>query len=101
MPENIIQIDQNLLETRPDRLVAENMTQILNVMLDAETNDGTGVAYTKGEQTQDVQLPAITTTQSQPRAVNSNNTDAVNRTSKNRWPMCPARTMPLSTKTGI
>ena len=37
MPENIIQIDQNLLETRLDRLVAEKMTQILNAMLDAAT----------------------------------------------------------------
>lgn len=29
MPENIIQIDQNLLETRLDRLITEKMTQIL------------------------------------------------------------------------
>ena len=36
MPENIIQIDQNLLETRLDRLITEKMTQILNAMLDAE-----------------------------------------------------------------
>ena len=33
MPENIIQIDQNLLETRLDRLITEKMTQILNAML--------------------------------------------------------------------
>ena len=37
MPENIIQIDQNLLETRLDRLITEKMTQILNAMLDAVT----------------------------------------------------------------
>ena len=37
MPENIIQIDQNLLETRLDRLITEKMTQILNAMLDAAT----------------------------------------------------------------
>ena len=35
MPENIIQIDQNLLETRLDRLITEKMTQILNAMPDA------------------------------------------------------------------
>ena len=37
MPDsNIIQIDQNLFETKLDRLVTEKMTQILNAMLDAE-----------------------------------------------------------------
>ena len=35
MPENIIQIDQNLLETRLDRLITEKMTQILNATPDA------------------------------------------------------------------
>ena len=35
MPENIIQIDQNLLETRLDRLVAEKVAELLNAMLDA------------------------------------------------------------------
>ena len=36
MPDsNIIQIDQNLFETKLDRLVTEKMTQILNAMLDA------------------------------------------------------------------
>ena len=39
MPENIIQIDQNLLETRLDRLITEKMTQILNAMLDAEADE--------------------------------------------------------------
>ena len=38
MPENIIQIDQNLLETRLDRLITEKMTQILNAMLDLDSN---------------------------------------------------------------
>ena len=37
MPENIIQIDQNLPGTRLDRLITEKMTQILNAMLDAAT----------------------------------------------------------------
>ena len=44
MPENIIQIDQNLLETRLDRLITEKMTQILNAMLDAEVDEITGAA---------------------------------------------------------
>lgn len=35
MPENIIQIDQNLLETRLDRLVAEKVAELLNAMPDA------------------------------------------------------------------
>jgi len=39
MPDsNIIQIDQNLFETKLDRLVTEKMTQILNAMLDAEAD---------------------------------------------------------------
>ena len=44
MPKNIIQIDQNLLETRLDRLITEKMTQILNAMLDAEADEITGAA---------------------------------------------------------
>ena len=44
MPENIIQIDQNLLETRLDRLITEKMAQILNAMLDAEADEITGAA---------------------------------------------------------
>ncbi len=44
MPENIIQIDQNLLETRLNRLITEKMTQILNAMLDAEADEITGAA---------------------------------------------------------
>ena len=47
MPDsNIIQIDQNLFETKLDRLVTEKMTQILNAMLDAEADEiwiGNGV----------------------------------------------------------
>ena len=44
MPENIIQIDQNLLETRLDRLITEKMAQILNAMLGAEADEITGAA---------------------------------------------------------
>ena len=48
MPDsNIIQIDQNLFETKLDRLVTEKMTQILNAMLDAEADEITG-AETQG-----------------------------------------------------
>ena len=47
MPDsNIIQIDQNLFETKLDRLVTEKMTQILNAMLDAEADEITGAAIT-------------------------------------------------------
>ena len=38
-PLNIIQIDQNLLETRLDRLVAEKVAELLNAMLDAEADE--------------------------------------------------------------
>jgi len=38
-PSNIIQIDQNLLETRLDRLVAEKVAELLNAMLDAEADE--------------------------------------------------------------
>lgn len=44
MPENIIQIDQNLLETRLDRLVAEKVTELLNAMLNAEADEITNAA---------------------------------------------------------
>lgn len=44
MPENIIQIDQNLLETRLDRLVAEKVTELLNAMLDAEADETANAA---------------------------------------------------------
>ena len=51
MPDsNIIQIDQNLFETKLDRLVTEKMTQILNAMLDAEADEITGaVRYERKE----------------------------------------------------
>ena len=39
MPEDIIQIDQAMLETRLDRLITEKMTQILNAILDAEADE--------------------------------------------------------------
>lgn len=43
MPDNtVIQIDQNLLETKLDRLVTEKITRILNAMPDAEADEITG-----------------------------------------------------------
>lgn len=39
MPEDIIQIDQAMVETRLDRLITEKMTQILNAILDAEADE--------------------------------------------------------------
>ena len=44
MPENIIQIDQNLLETRLDRLVTQKVTELLKAMLDAEADEIAGAA---------------------------------------------------------
>ena len=39
-PSNIIQIDQNLLETRLDRLITEKVTELLDAMLDLVTHHG-------------------------------------------------------------
>ena len=36
MPNQILQVDENMLETRLDRLVSEKVEQLLNAMLDAE-----------------------------------------------------------------
>ena len=44
MPENIIQIDQHMLETRLDRLVTQKVTEILNAMLDAEADEIAGAS---------------------------------------------------------
>lgn len=44
MPENIIQIDQHMLETRLDRLVTQKVTGILNAMLDAEADEIAGAS---------------------------------------------------------
>ena len=35
MPNQIVQVDENMLETRLDRLVSEKVEQLLNAMLDA------------------------------------------------------------------
>ncbi len=71
MPENIIQIDQNLLETRLDRLITEKMTQILNAMLDAEADEITGAA--RYERSGDGRRtgPATTNASSPPRPAGS------------------------------
>ena len=36
MPNQILQVDENMLETKLDRLVSEKVEQLLNAMLDAE-----------------------------------------------------------------
>lgn len=44
MPEDIIQIDQHMFETRLDRLVTDKVTEILNAMLDEEADQIAGAA---------------------------------------------------------
>ena len=66
MPENIIQIDQNLLETRLDRLITEKMTQILNAMLDAEADEITGAARYERSGGRKAYRPATTNASSPP-----------------------------------
>ena len=39
MQDQILQVDENMLETRLDRLVSEKVEQLLNAMLDAEADD--------------------------------------------------------------
>lgn len=42
MPNQILQVDENMLETKLDRLVSEKVEQLLNAMLDAEADEITG-----------------------------------------------------------
>lgn len=42
MPNQILQVDENMLETKLDRLVPEKVEQLLNAMLDAEADEITG-----------------------------------------------------------
>ena len=44
MPNQILQVDENMLETKLDRLVSEKVEQMLNAMLDAEADEITGAA---------------------------------------------------------
>ena len=44
MQDQILQVDENMLETRLDRLVSEKVKQLLNAMLDAEADEITGAA---------------------------------------------------------
>ncbi|WP_307998092.1 IS256 family transposase, partial [uncultured Bifidobacterium sp.] len=44
MPNQILQVDENMLETKLDRLVSEKVEQLLNAMLDAEADGITGAA---------------------------------------------------------
>lgn len=44
MQDQILQVDENMLGTRLDRLVSEKVEQLLNAMLDAEADEITGAA---------------------------------------------------------
>ena len=44
MPNQILQVDENMLETKLDRLVSEKVEQLLNAMLDAEADEITDAA---------------------------------------------------------
>ena len=46
MPNQILQVDENMLETKLDRLVSEKVEQLLNAMLDAEADEIT-VCFSK------------------------------------------------------
>ena len=48
MPNQIVQVDENMLETRLDRLVSEKVEQLLNAMLDAEADEIAGAGNTTG-----------------------------------------------------
>lgn len=72
MPDsNIIQIDQNLFETKLDRLVTEKMTQILNAMLDAEADEITGAARYERKEGARRTGPATTNARSRQRRAGS------------------------------
>ena len=72
MPDsNIIQIDQNLFETKLDRLVTEKMTQILNAMLDAEADEITGAARYERKEGRKAYRPATTNARSRQRRAGS------------------------------
>ncbi|GAA0634160.1 hypothetical protein GCM10008901_07090 [Bifidobacterium pullorum] len=44
MPNQIRQVDENMLETRLDRLASEKVEELPDAMLDAETNEITDTA---------------------------------------------------------
>ena len=44
MPNQILQVDENMLETKLDRLVSEKVEELLNAMLDVEADEITGAA---------------------------------------------------------
>lgn len=72
MPDsNIIQIDQNLFETKLDRLVTEKMTQILNAMLDAEADRSPGPPDTNARRGARRTGPATTNARSRQRRAGS------------------------------
>ena len=44
MPNQILQVDENMLETKLDRLVSEKVEELPDAMLDAEADEITGAA---------------------------------------------------------
>lgn len=49
MPNPILQVDENMLETKLDRLISEKVGQLPDAMLDAEADEITGAArYGRG-----------------------------------------------------
>ena len=71
MPENIIQIDQHMLETRLDRLVTQKVTEILNAMLDAEADEIAGASRYERPAAGRRTAPTITNAGSPPRPARS------------------------------
>ena len=49
MPNQILQVDENMLETKLDRLVSEKVEQLLNAMLDAEADENAARRALEGE----------------------------------------------------
>ena len=49
MPNPILQVDENMLETKLDRLISEKVGQLPDAMLDTEADEITGAArYGRG-----------------------------------------------------
>ena len=48
MPNPILQVDENMLETKLDRLISEKVGQLPDAMLDAEADEITGAAGEEG-----------------------------------------------------
>ena len=77
MQDQIVQVDENMLETKLDRLVSEKVEQLLNAMLDAEADEitraasyertGERRAYRAGHYERDLTVKAGTVTLKVPK----------------------------------